>query len=298
MKRLLLLLLLLLVSACQQSGPLDLDALAGRARGGDAAACRKLVDLLGNGENRVNDRVYPLLVELGAAAVPYLLERVEDPDRIRREHVIAALGNLRTREAVAPIGRVLRQTGLERRYVAAWALGEIGDAAAIPALIASLDDEDAEVRKYATRSLIKLDRATVTPLIDYLRNASPRGAAGAIRALGDIGDPAALPVLLAQATGVNRPEVFLALGKLKDPRAEAALIAGLGDRDWRVRMNAALALGPVGTSASVPALRKGLDDEVMVVREWSARSLGVITGKQVNYRNERGEEVAPYSVYH
>lgn len=289
---------LFLLCACAQSGPLDLDALAGRARGGDAAACRKLIDLLGNGENRVNDRVYPLVVELGAAAVPYLLERVEDQDRIRREHVIAALGSLGTREAVTPIGRVLRQTGLERRYVAAWALGEIGDAAAIPVLIAALDDEDAEVRKYATRSLIKLDRAALVPLSDFLRSATPRGAAGAIRALGDIGDPSVVPVLLSQSGGANRPEVFLALGKLKDPRAEAALIAGLGDRDWRVRMNAALALGPVGSSAAVPALRKGLDDEVMVVREWSARSLGVITGKQVNYRNERGEQVAPYSVYH
>lgn len=288
----------LFASACREQRTLDIDALAGQARGGDAAACRQLVDLLGVSENGVNDRVYPLLVELGPAMAPYLLAEVGNNDRIRREHVIAALGSLKVQAAVAPIGAILGETKLERRYIAAWALGEIADPVGLPFLLVALDDADAEVRKYTTRSLIKLNRTAVPDLVAYLRNAPVRGAAGAIRALGDIGDPAALPALLEQATGPNRLDAFLALGKLKEPRAQAALIAGLADADWRVRMNAAMALGPVGGPEAVAPLQRTLDDPEHVVREWSARSLEVITGRHFKYRNEKGEMVTPYSIYH
>lgn len=286
------------LGACHRDGPLDLEALAGRARGGDTAASGKLLELLGVTEQGLSGRVYPVVLELGPAVVPQLLPLVASANVEQREHVIAALGSLKVGAAIAPIGQVLADRTLGRRYVAAWALGEIGDPAGLPALLAALDDDDNEVRKYATRALIKLNRAAVGSLLAYLPQAPARGAAGAIRALGDIGDVAAVEALLAQADGPNRPDVFLALGKLKDGRAQAALIAGLTDRDWRVRMNAALALGPVGGPEAVAPLRMTLEDEVHVVREWSARSLETITGKHVKYRNEQGEYVAPYSIYH
>lgn len=291
-------LLLLLLTACQQGGPIDLEALEGKARGGDPVAMGDLVALLAKAENGVNSRAYAILLELGPPAVPYLLDRVNSDDRELREHVIAALGTQKVRQAVAPIARVLADGKLGRRYIAAWALGEIADPQGIPALLAALDDEDAEVRKYATRSLIKLNQAAVSPLLAYLEQASPRGEAAAVRALGDIGDRRALDALLARVSGPNRSDVLLALGKLKDPRAEAALVSGLADSGWRVRMNAAMALGPLGSPAAVPSLEKTLEDEVLVVREWSARSLEMITGRHFTYRNEKGEYVTPYNIYH
>ena len=103
---------------------------------------------------------------------------------------------------------------------------------------------------------------------------------------------------LIQAGGEQRTEAFLALGKLRDPRAEAVLIRGLNDDDWQVRMNAAMALGPLGGPQAAAALRRTLDDEVHVVREWSARSLEMVTGQPVLYRNAKNEMVRPYNVYH
>ncbi len=50
-------------------------------------------------------------------------------DKQQREYVIAALGTLKVADAVPAISTVLADQTLERRYVAAWALGEIGDAA-------------------------------------------------------------------------------------------------------------------------------------------------------------------------
>jgi HEAT repeat protein len=298
MRRPLLLLALLLLAACGQRGPIDLEALEGQARGGDAGACRELVALLAVAENGVSSRAYAILTALGEPVVPYLSEKIGTADAEQREHVIAALGTLKVRQAVPAIAGVLADRSLGRRYIAAWALGQIGDPAGVRPLLAALDDDDEEVRRYATRSLIKLHEAAVPPLIELLPTASPRALLAAVRALGDIADRRALEPLLARADGPARGEVFLALGKLKDPRAEAALVRGLSDADWRVRMNAAMALGPLGGPAAAAALRKTLEDPEMVVREWSARSLTMLSREQVRYRDAKGEYVLPYSVYH
>jgi HEAT repeat protein len=288
----------LLLVACQQGGVVDLKALSEKGLTGEPAACRQLVELLGMTENRVGEKVYPVVIEIGEPVVAPLLAAVKSNNREQRERVIAALGTLRVDSAVQPISEVLLNKSLKRRYIAAWALGEIGSAEGIDPLIIALADPDQTVRQYATRSLIKFNRKAVDPLIASLATAEPVAAAGAIRALGDIGDKRALEPLLQQVDGPNRRDVFLALGKLRDARAETALITGLTDDDWRTRMNAAMALGTVGGDRAEPALRRTLEDEVLVVREWSARSLSVVSGQTVRYRDDNGELVEPYSVYH
>jgi HEAT repeat protein len=289
---------LLLLSACTADPALDLDQLEADARGGDQQALVSLVSLLSATEPGVSDRVYAIIIAVGERSVPTLLGQVKTEDKQVREYVIAALGTLKVTKAIPPVSEVLARQELERRYVAAWALGEIGGAAAIPALIRALSDDNSEVRRYATRALIKLNKLSVMPLIEYLDEAHGEGAAAAIRAIGDIADKRALDALLVQAGGEQRAEAFLALGKLRDSRAESALVEGLDDDDSEVRMNAAMALGPLGGSAAEAALSGTLEDDVHVVREWSARSLEMITGKPVLYRNSHDEYVRPYQVYH
>jgi HEAT repeat protein len=294
----LIILCLFALSACTPEPALNLEELESNARGGDPQAIVQLVGLLSAEKPGLSDRIYAMVVDIGERAVPALLSRVEDDNKQLREYVIAALGTLKVVDAIPSISDVLANKTLERRYVAAWALAEIGDAAAVPALLAALDDENSEVRRYATRGLIKLNRIAVMPLLDYLADAKGEGAAAAIRAVGDIADKRALDALLLQAEGSQRAEAFLALGKLRDARAESALLAGLEDDDSLVRMNAAMALGPLGGPDAAAALSKTVEDEVHVVREWSARSLEMITGKPFLYRNSHDEYVRPYQVYH
>jgi HEAT repeat protein len=299
MKRLLILLAVsFLISACQNQRTLDLDMLAGQARGGDVSAGRELVELFATATAEVNDRVYQIVIESGEAVVVPLLENVGSKNTEQRERVIAALGTLNVQRAVPAIVDVLADKSFKRRYIAAWALGEIGHPDGIPALIKALDDDVLQVRRYATRSLIKFNKSAVDSLVSALDQTSDRAAAGIIRALGDIGDRRSLEPLLNQVSGSVRGEAILALGKLRDPRAEQALIAALADSDWQVRMNAAMALGPIGGALSQAPLRHSLEDEVLVVREWSARSLSTITGHAVQFKDVAGELVAPYKVYH
>jgi len=289
---------LTLLAGCQETRPLDLPGLEGRAKAGDAEARRELVGLLGWSDNGVNDRAYAILVALGPEAIPALVAALDSGDRVQREYVVAALGTLQAADQVEALAGVLRDRTFPRRYVAAWALGEIGQPGSLPALIAALADDDPAVRRYATRALIKFNREAVAPLLAALPQADGEAEAAMIRALGDIADARALPALLERSGGAHRAEAFRALGKLKDPAAEQALVAGLADADWSVRMNAAMALGPLGTEQALPALRRTLEDDERVVREWSARSLEMITGQRVLYRNQNGELVPPYNVYH
>ncbi|WP_303720604.1 HEAT repeat domain-containing protein [Malonomonas rubra] len=295
-----LLLLLLFFTGCQQLGEsISLDEVSAKARSGDRKAIEQLVGLLSSEGELTNERVYSVLVSLNSAEViPVLLGKVHSSDRIQREYVIAALGNHQAATAVKPIAEVLADRQLKRRYIAAWALGEIAQPDCVQPLLNALGDSDGEVRKAATRSLIKLNRLATEPLIDFLSHTESTTAAGAIRALGDIADPLAFEVLANRIKGANRAEVILALGKLKDSRSEPLLIEALQDADWQVRMNAAMALSEVGGAASIMPLETALQDDVNVVREWSARSLEMLTGKHYRYRNETGELVLPYNIYH
>ncbi len=286
-----------LVTGCESDRtPLDFSDLERQARQGDAAALRKTAQLLGHPV--VKERAYTLLLEQGETSVPFLMEMINDADPARREAAIAALGNLRAQQAADRIADILADTTLERRYVAAWALGKINDPAFTENLIAALGDANFEVQRQAVRALIRIHRPAVPALLEALPDASPQMARGIIHALGDIGDRRALQPLLEHSNGANRAEIMLALGKLRDPQATNALIAGLTDDDWQVRMNAAMALGPLGAKKAEQPLRQNLEDEVTVVREWSARSLEMITGQRILYRNAKGEMVPPDNVYH
>ena len=86
MRRLLFCMLFaVLLTACQQSGPVDLKALAGKARAGDAVASRELVDLLAMEKNNVSEKVYPLVIEIGQPMVAPLLTQIHTDNREQRD---------------------------------------------------------------------------------------------------------------------------------------------------------------------------------------------------------------------
>ena len=94
---------------------------------------------------------------------------------------------------------------------AAYALGEIRDEKAAPALIEALKDDRAHMRRIAAHALGKIgDKRAVFPLIELLHDQSQPVAvqASAIMSLGRIGDPEARHIL----TQLHRsPEKWLQL---------------------------------------------------------------------------------------
>jgi HEAT repeat protein len=289
--------LLFLAAACaplQEERPLE--ELIAAAEGGEAGAIGDLVALFSHPDGEVSQKAWEAVVDIGAPAEGVLIAALGSKDATVAEHAAGGLGNIGSAAAVDPLVAALE--GWERRrYVAAWALGEIGDPRAIPVLVRAMGSDDVEVRKYATRSLIKFGRKATDALLEALSDNSPEVRHYAVRALGEIRDPRSVEPILALGDRVDGEVYLWALGRLGDRRGYELIAASVADPGRDVRLTAIQALRDLGDERAVPLLEEALDDEEWMIREWAARGLESITGDRYRYRNQHGEEVHPYSLY-
>jgi HEAT repeat protein len=129
-------------------------------------------------------------------------------------------------------------------------------------------DDDPRVRRYLALALGRLGSARAVPALVQAAQATGKGPSDsetqiyAVWALGAIGDPAALPGLLelarADDAGVRKAAVH-ALGSFPDPRSADALAAALADPVEDVRWNAALALARRRDARAAPVLLQMMD---------------------------------------
>jgi HEAT repeat protein len=114
-----------------------------------------------------------------------LLPLLDDAET--RGAALRTLGKWRVGEARGAMERWLRE-GTERvRVVAANALRDVGDAAALPALLAALDDPVFTVRHVAARAVVSMGAAAVEALAEDPEGISPRAAALRERCRADLG---------------------------------------------------------------------------------------------------------------
>jgi HEAT repeat protein len=188
-------------------------------------------------------------VRAGEAGVPALKEALKSEDKTVRFEASVALASRGVNEGVS----VLLETVEERaglvpdgiRTVPQWQaaipfLGIAGDARALPALAAVLEDAE-------------------TPL---------DGLIAAARALGRIGDPTGIPALEALLARDDLPleRAF---------RAPAHVNAAVENARWQLELAAAEALGRLGAPAETirAYVRPYLDDERAYVRRYANRVL-------------------------
>jgi HEAT repeat protein len=196
-----------------------------------------------------------------------------------------------------PLKKVLKRESPDLRAEVARALGKIGDARAVDALIEALKDEDSYVRKNVAWALGKIrDARAVDALIEALKDEDRGVRKNVAWALGEIGDARAVGALIEALRDKDskvrrsvklfemlndkdsdvRESVVEALGKIKDTRAVDALIEALKDENGGVRKSVAWALGEIGDKRAVDALIEALKDESSYVRESVIRALGKI----------------------
>ncbi len=122
------------------------------------------------------------------------------------------------------IGRLSRSTDARERSEAALALAEVGDPAAVPALLDALQSADSMVQRNVRLALSAFGTAAVPGLVKLLRSPD-----------------------------VNvRWEAAEALRSIRSPEAAPALVDALGDPDAGVRWVAAEALMLLGRAALEP----------------------------------------------
>ena len=102
---------------------------------------------------------------------------------------------LKGEEAVDPLIDALSSRKKNIRLNAATLLGAIDDEKAIPALIATLKDNNKLVRREASTALSRMGEPAVDPLIETLNDEDWRVRGAAAWALGNLGDEKAIPAL-------------------------------------------------------------------------------------------------------
>jgi HEAT repeat protein len=161
-------------------------------------------------------------------------------------------------------------------------LGKEGSAA-VPALIAALEDKDPQVRREVVLALGRMgDRRALDDLARVLsddREAPVRDVA--VNAVAAIDDPRAggcLVRALSDDDCVVRASAAFELGNRADASAFGALVAALSDECQHVRRHAALALGVLRDERALPHVAPLLDDRDEKVRDAAAGALSHITG--------------------
>jgi HEAT repeat protein len=158
-------------------------------------ALRELLNELISGDEVRAEQASSSLVELGADAIPAILELTHSPDPESRWWALRTLAQspLLQTEWLIPF---LDDPSPDVRQCAALGLGSKSDEGAIQPLVRALNDGDGMVCNLAVKALIAIGRAAVPPLIELAKNAPQSARIHALRALAEIRDTRAIPVMM------------------------------------------------------------------------------------------------------
>ena len=155
-------------------------------------------------------------------------ELLHGEDDHARAAAISYLGENRYAPSVPRLTDLVREADPGTRYLAAKALGQIGDEAeaAVPALLSALRDNDMFLRAGITGALIKIGHPSVPGLTRALFDPNNAVRRAACKALGKIGSERAVPALKYSLHDRNagvRKLAREALERIDSPAARAAL---------------------------------------------------------------------------
>jgi HEAT repeat protein/beta-lactamase regulating signal transducer with metallopeptidase domain len=185
---------------------------------------------------------------------------------------------------IAALKHALEDSVASVREDAAYALGRLESAAAVPVLIARLPHDPApKVREMIAWALGQIESHAGTEALasTALHDDSEDVRAMAVWALGQVEDSAAVPALeqvLHDRSAEVRGRAAWALGHIAPSKAPSGLIAALSDPSSEVRMRAAWALGQIGDSSAASRLAVAMRDSSSEVRKAAMWAVGQIGG--------------------
>ena len=154
-----------------------------------------LLEELTCGEEARAEKSVPALIGFGQDAIPALLKLTASSNPDSRWWALRTL-------AQSPLCRTdwlipfLNDPAPDVRQCAVLGLGYKTEESAIPPLVGALSDEDALVCNLAVNSLVRIGKETVPSLIETVQGASQSARIHALRALAEIRDHRAIPVMM------------------------------------------------------------------------------------------------------
>ena len=156
---------------------------------------RSLLRDLTSGDEARAEKAVPALIELGEEAIPALLDLTNSADVDARWWALRTL-------AQSPLARTvwlvpfLNDPAPEVRQCAALGLANKPDESATSPLVQALSDEDTLVGNLAVKALVNIGKPAVPSLIEKVKSGSQSARILALRALVEIRDPRAIPVMM------------------------------------------------------------------------------------------------------
>ena len=217
-------------------------------RVGQAWKITKLISELTIGVKATREGAIKQLVSISGPAVPALIDMLTDNFWFVRMNAARTLGLIGdSSEVPAFVENATCQYALDRHLTTS----------AVPALIATLNDSDRQVRESAAEALGKIGVPALSPLIDTLKDRETAMPVCAAIALKKIGSPA-MPALLAAFNHWHssaRENIAEVLGLMGDAAAVPALVDTLKYKDSPIRPSVTKALKRIGNGHALSALK-------------------------------------------
>lgn len=159
------------------------------------ASLQALLNDLTSGSETRAERAVPELIDLGQEAIPALLDLTQSAEVDHRWWGLRVLAQSPYSQAewLVPF---LNDPAREVRQCAALGLALKPAESAIQPLVQALRDEDSMVSSLAVNALVKIGNAAVPSLIDIVKNSRQSARIHALRALAEIRDHRAIPVMM------------------------------------------------------------------------------------------------------
>ncbi len=256
------------------------------------------------------------LIQTGAKAVPELMKTLERKNETIEQMKVggaplsdgviaakagSALGALRVKDAEAPMVAALQKyynqwqrtksSGAEASVLGAvieltYALGDLGNDGAMTAILEVVPDTDPRIRLAATEALTTIgDPAAVPALLAAAKSGELDAKRAAVIAASQLGDGSRLSTFDALGTGELEPFVKAERVRLlaaKECNSDAACWQGkLGSDDARIAARAAFQLGRLGAKDAAKALLDAAEHDNPQVRMAAVLSLEQLSAVDV-----------------
>lgn len=240
-------------------------------------AAQAVVRLLQNPDLRTE--VVEALVRYGPRVTHLLTAQLLDGELETRQAAAVALGRIGDANAVPALIEAL-QDQPSLAVLAAEALAKIGDRRAFEALLGMLGHPQLVVRQAAVAALNSLGHPDMPRrLVPLLEDPNPWVRESAVKIAGYFGYPECVDLLLARCADPEpavRRAAIEHLPYLDDPRVLPTLIGATQDEDPRTRASAVRALAHMQGIPVLEALLRALTDPDAWVRYFATRTLGTL----------------------
>jgi HEAT repeat protein len=237
---------------------------------------------LGSDDEKLRDIALGGLPALDDPSVPVVLAGAARHASARtRASAVRALGHVRTNPASEGVLRAaLEDTDPWVRYYACQSLGKLGVVAALPAILARLDDAAGQVKMAAVEALAALPGdAALRALAEAARSTDPDVQRAAVVGAGERAEPELRAVLLAALASPDASIRLVAVSSIaRFDGTEAELGAAASDADAAVRGAALGLLASRTDSASSRVLLQ------MLARDPESATVVAALGQEVDSR--------------